>query len=133
LNVECDRLAKNYWNSCTESEAWMPNKGFADEGWSVWIEGKKVTKVDKKALYDYAFLKRTKINGPRNTTLRPTSLPISTGKHAKSLLINSHSAKDAGFSNMRLAFVELGKWNFCGATKSIMIAHSVGRRKMRPM
>jgi hypothetical protein len=61
LNVECDGPAKDYWNSCTESEAWMPNKGFADEGWSVWIEGKKVTKVDKKiSVRLHVFSKHTK-------------------------------------------------------------------------
>jgi hypothetical protein len=60
LNVECDGLAKDYWNACMESNSWLPNRGFADEGWSVWIEGKKLTKVDKQALYDHCFSKRTK-------------------------------------------------------------------------
>jgi hypothetical protein len=59
LNVESDGLSKDYWNSCMENEEWMPNKGFADEGWSIWIEDKKVTKVDKQALYAYAFSNRT--------------------------------------------------------------------------
>jgi hypothetical protein len=60
LNVECDGLAKVYWNACTTSETWSPNRGFADEGWSVWIEGKKLTKVDKHALYEYVFSNKTK-------------------------------------------------------------------------
>jgi hypothetical protein len=60
LNVECDGLAKAYWNECMNNDSWLPNKGFADEGWSVWIEGKKLTKLDKQALYDYCFSKRTK-------------------------------------------------------------------------
>jgi hypothetical protein len=51
LNVECDGLAKDYWNACTETEEWPTNNKFADEGWSVWIEGKKLTKIDKHALY----------------------------------------------------------------------------------
>ena len=60
LNVECDGLAKDYWNACTESDYWLQNRGFEDEGWSVWIEGKKLTQVDKHTLYDYAFSPRTK-------------------------------------------------------------------------
>jgi hypothetical protein len=59
--VECDGLAKAYWNECMKNNSWLPiNKGFADEGWSVWIEGKKLTKMDKQALYHYCFSKRTK-------------------------------------------------------------------------
>jgi hypothetical protein len=55
--VECDGLAKDYWNACTETEAWPTNSAFADEGWSVWIKGKKLTKIDKNALYNYVFHK----------------------------------------------------------------------------
>jgi hypothetical protein len=60
LNVESDGLAKEYWNSCTIDDSWLPNNGFADKGWSVWIEGKKLTKVDKHQLYDHVFANRTK-------------------------------------------------------------------------
>jgi hypothetical protein len=60
LNLECDGLAKTYWNACKESELRLTNRGFADEGWSVWIQEKKLTRVDKHDLYDYVFSKRTK-------------------------------------------------------------------------
>jgi hypothetical protein len=60
LNVEWDGLAKEHWNACTESEAWGPNHGFADESWSVWIEGKKLTKIDKQAMCHYTFSQQTK-------------------------------------------------------------------------
>jgi hypothetical protein len=60
LNVECDGLAKEYWNACTESNQWINNDSFGDEGWSVWIEGKKLTKIDQHYLYDYLFAQRTK-------------------------------------------------------------------------
>ena len=53
LNVECDGLAKEYWNECNTSEAWTPNFGFSDESWSIWIQNKKLTKIDKQALYDH--------------------------------------------------------------------------------
>jgi hypothetical protein len=66
LNVETDGLAKEYWNDCMERDNWLPNKGFTDEGWSVWVEGKKLTKVDKHALYDYAFSSRTKAYWSKN-------------------------------------------------------------------
>jgi hypothetical protein len=60
LNLECDGLAKEHWNACTKSEAWGPNHGFADESWSVWIKGKKLTKIDKQAMCDHTFSQRSK-------------------------------------------------------------------------
>jgi hypothetical protein len=71
LNVECDGLAKEYWNSCTTNKSWIPNSGFADEGWSVWIEGKKLTKVDKHALYDHVFSDRTKAYWSKKHNIKP--------------------------------------------------------------
>ena len=71
LNVECDGLAKAYWNSCTTSNSWIPNKGFADEGWSIWIDGKKLTKIDKYALYDHVFSRRTKAYWSKKHNLTP--------------------------------------------------------------
>ena len=60
LNVESDGLAKEYWNECKESDAWIPNLGFSDESWSIWIQNKKLTKIDKQAVYDHVFSKKTK-------------------------------------------------------------------------
>jgi len=71
LNVECDRLAKAYWNSCTTSNSWIPNRGFANEGWSVWIDRKKLTRIDKHALYDHVFSRRTKAYWSQKNNLMP--------------------------------------------------------------
>jgi NAD(P)-dependent dehydrogenase (short-subunit alcohol dehydrogenase family) len=67
LNVECDGLAKEYWNACTESEAWGPNHGFAEKSWSVWIEGKKLTKSTNKSCTITPFPNNPKITGQGNT------------------------------------------------------------------
>ena len=69
LNVECDGLAKYQGNACTENETWTPNRGFADESWSVSIEGKKLTKVDKQALHDCVFSQSTKAHWSRKHCL----------------------------------------------------------------
>jgi hypothetical protein len=45
-----------YWNACTETEKWPTNNEFADEGWSEWIEGKKLTKIDKKCIVQLRLL-----------------------------------------------------------------------------
>jgi hypothetical protein len=60
LNVECDGLAKDYWNACMETDSSLANETFGDEGWSVWIAGKKLTHLDQHTLYEYRFSSRTK-------------------------------------------------------------------------
>jgi hypothetical protein len=69
LNVEADGLAKECWNTCMQSDSWLTNKGFADEGWSVWIEGRKLTKVNKLALYEHVFSPRTKAYSAKKNNL----------------------------------------------------------------
>jgi hypothetical protein len=75
LNVECDGLAKVYWNACNERDDWLlPNQAFANEGWSVWIEEKKLTKLDQQAIYNYVFSKRTKAYWSRKHHLSTTNM-----------------------------------------------------------
>ena len=62
--MECNGLAKDYWNkdywnACTECNYGIPNPIFGNEGWSVWIEGKKLTKMDRCSVYEYLFSPRT--------------------------------------------------------------------------
>jgi hypothetical protein len=60
LNVICDGLAKVFWNHCSVNKLWVENQAFGDENWSVWIEGKKLSHLDKQKLYELTFAERTK-------------------------------------------------------------------------
>jgi hypothetical protein len=60
LNVECDGLAKEgFWNSCALTKTWTLGIAFGFEKWSLWIAGKKLSKIDKQKLYAYTFADRT--------------------------------------------------------------------------
>ena len=50
LNVECDSLAKSFWNSNALATTWRPNIQFGFEKWSLWIDQKKLSQLDKKKL-----------------------------------------------------------------------------------
>jgi hypothetical protein len=71
LNVICDGLAKAFWNNCVSSHSWLPNHAFGDENWSVWIDGKKLSRLDKTKLYAYTFSARTKRYWHRKHSLNP--------------------------------------------------------------
>ena len=71
LNVICDGLAKAFWNDCALLGAWLPNQAFGDETWSVWIEGKKLSHLDKQKLYAYTFSARTTAYWHRKHSLPP--------------------------------------------------------------
>jgi hypothetical protein len=71
LNVICDGLAKAFWNDCALTGAWLPNQSFGDEKWSVWIEGKKLSHLDKQKLYAYTFAARTTAYWHRKHSLPP--------------------------------------------------------------
>ena len=71
LNVICDGLAKAFWNHCALTSAWLPNQTFGDENWSVWIEGKKLSYLNKQQLYAYTFSARTTAYWHRKHSLPP--------------------------------------------------------------
>jgi hypothetical protein len=71
LNVECDGLAKGFWNSCALTKTWTPGIAFGFEKWSLWIAGKKLSKIDKKKLYPYTFADRTCKYWHRKHSLTP--------------------------------------------------------------
>ncbi len=50
LNVECDGLAKSFWNTNALAQTWIPNRQFGFEKWSVWIAQKTMSTVDQKKL-----------------------------------------------------------------------------------
>ena len=58
-NVECDGLAKSFWNSNALAKTWRPNLQFAFEKWSLWIDKKKLSQIDKIKLYALTFSERT--------------------------------------------------------------------------
>jgi hypothetical protein len=71
LNVECDGLAKSFWNTNALAKSWLPNIQFGLEKWSLWIEGKKLSTVDKQKLYAFAFAERTETYWHRKSSLTP--------------------------------------------------------------
>jgi hypothetical protein len=71
LNIECDGLAKGFWNSTALSHSWLPNRQFGYEKWSLWIDKKKLSKLDKSKLYEYIFTGRTAQYWHRKHSLTP--------------------------------------------------------------
>jgi hypothetical protein len=71
LHVECDGLAKGFWNSCALTKTWIPGIAFGFEKWSLWIAGKKLSKMDKTNLYAYTFTDRTCKYWHRKHSLTP--------------------------------------------------------------
>jgi hypothetical protein len=71
LNIECDGLAKGFWNSTALSHSWLPNRQFGYEKWSLWIDKKKLSKLDKSKLYEYVFAGRTIQYWHRKHSLTP--------------------------------------------------------------
>ena len=71
LNVECDGLAKSFWNTNALAKSWLPNLQFGLEKWSLWIAGKKLSTVDKKKLYAFVFSERTNTYWHRKSSLTP--------------------------------------------------------------
>jgi hypothetical protein len=71
LNVECDGLAKSFWNTNALAQTWMANRQFGFEKWSVWIAQKKLSTVDKRKLYAFTFSERTQQCWHRKSSLTP--------------------------------------------------------------
>jgi hypothetical protein len=71
LNVICDGLAKEFWNHCSLNNLWIANQAFGDENWSVWIEGQKLSHLNKQRLYEHTFSERTKKYWHRKHSLTP--------------------------------------------------------------
>jgi hypothetical protein len=71
LNVECDGLAKSFWNTCSLAKSWLGSIQFGYEGWSLWIDGHKLATVDKSKLYEYTFSARTKAYWYKKHSLTP--------------------------------------------------------------
>jgi hypothetical protein len=71
LNVECDGLAKGFWNTNALAKTWAPSITFGFEKWALWIDKKKLSKVDKKKLYAFTFESRTREYWHRKHSLTP--------------------------------------------------------------
>jgi hypothetical protein len=68
LNLECDGLAKSFWNANAFANSWMPNLQFGLEKWCLWTAQQK---VDKKKLCPFTFLERTTKRWHRKHSLTP--------------------------------------------------------------
>ena len=71
LNVECDGLAKSFWNSNALARTWRPNIQLGFEKWSLWIDDKKLSQLDKKKLYAFTFSEKTETYWHRKHSLTP--------------------------------------------------------------
>ena len=56
----CDGLAKEYWNFCALSDSWLPSQEFRNENWSIRIDDRKLSWIDKDKLYLFTFADHTK-------------------------------------------------------------------------
>ncbi len=50
-NIQCDSLAKMYWNHCLKANKRLPNQKLGDEGWTLWFNSRKRSRVEKISLY----------------------------------------------------------------------------------
>jgi hypothetical protein len=71
LNVECDGLAKGFWNSTVLTESWVPSIQFGFKKWSLWIAKQKLAKVDKRQLYAFVFSETIENYWHRKHSLTP--------------------------------------------------------------
>jgi hypothetical protein len=71
LNVECDGLAKSYWNTTVLTNGWVSSMQFGFENWSPWIKNRKMSQVEKTKLYEVTFSDRTKQYWHRKHSLLP--------------------------------------------------------------
>ena len=55
LNNICDSVAKAFWAQVDSTRERSPNHNFADEGWSVHVQGQKLAKMPMTELYDSTF------------------------------------------------------------------------------
>jgi hypothetical protein len=83
LNIECDSLAKSYWNSRSLAQNWPDNQEFGDEQWTLWIKGQKLSRINKKWLYAHTLSAGQKLIGKRSMPSSPNSLRGLTGTHVK--------------------------------------------------
>jgi hypothetical protein len=71
LNVECDGLAKGFWNSCALARSWPGSLQLGHEKWSLWIDGKKLSTIDKDRVYAYTFAPLTEAYWQKKHSLTP--------------------------------------------------------------
>ena len=60
LNKICDSLAKTDWNQISLTREPRLNQRFGDEGWSVYIQGRKLAKLPMSTMYDHIFGKTSR-------------------------------------------------------------------------
>jgi hypothetical protein len=71
LNVECDGLAKSFWNTCALARSWPGSLQLGHEKRSIWIDGKKLSMVEKDRVYQYTFSPLTRAYWQRKHNLTP--------------------------------------------------------------
>lgn len=50
-NIQCDSLAKLFWNHCNRLRIRPPNQILGNEGWTFWFNGSKRSRIHKANLY----------------------------------------------------------------------------------
>ena len=63
--LEYQRLGKDL------AKTWVPNLQFGLEKWSLWIEGKELSTVEKKKIYAFGFSEKTRTYWHRKSSLTP--------------------------------------------------------------
>ena len=72
LNVECDGLAKDFWNSNALAKMGRPNTQFGFEKWSLWIDQKNSRGWTRKSCMLLFSQKRRRPTGIGSTVLLPS-------------------------------------------------------------
>ena len=50
-NIQCNSLAKIYWNHCTQIRKRLPNQKLGNDRWTFWFNNRKYSCVEKSDLY----------------------------------------------------------------------------------
>jgi hypothetical protein len=64
-------LAKSFWNSCALARSWPGSLQLGHEKWSLWIDGEKLSTINKEKVYAYTFSPHTTAYWQKKHNLTP--------------------------------------------------------------
>ncbi len=117
LNVECYGLAKSYWNTCALACLWPGSLQFGHEKWSLWIEEKKLSTVEKARVYEYTYALLTKAYWQKKHNLTPRLIKSINWEACGDAMGQLPFGKNAGFYNTQPASVARDGEDFYTETK----------------
>ena len=114
---------------CPGAKSSRPNLQFGFEKWSLWIDKKKLSQINKKKLYAFTFSERTQTYGIANIALPRVVYQLGRPL-AKPPWDSILSVASGGSSSTRPpAFVELDVGNFFAKTRAMSSVLAAAHRK----